>query len=166
MTDDLYLELYRTKQYPAFHWMWDSEEIKTTYWNAKWKMLSDIWDEDKLRQMYAEFKKEKWDKMNWAIYSAYHGEEIKRKNKERYDKNKDKILERNRQYREKNKEKISERKQEYRLNNAEHINKTHREYLRSKNITCECGGTYADIPCKKNRHMQTKKHQDYTKQRS
>ncbi len=59
--------------------------------------------------MYAEFKKEKWDKMNWLIYSAYHGEEIKRKKMK--GKNKDKILEQNRQYREENKDKIKEMQQ-------------------------------------------------------
>ena len=137
------------------------DELKDEYWNIKWKILSEFWDGEILREMYREFRRTKWDKMNWEIYSSYHKEEIQQRQKEHYQKNKNEILERGKTYREKNKERIYEQRKEYRENNIEKINSRHKEYLRSKNITCECGGTFADIPYSKNKHLKTQKHNNF-----
>ena len=31
----------------------------------------------------------------------------------------------------------------------------------NRHVTCECGGAYVDLPSKKERHIQTRKHQDF-----
>lgn len=41
----------------------------------------------------------------------------------------------------------------------------HYEEIRRKQLEyrtkCECGGSYDDVPSKKNKHLKTKKHQDF-----
>lgn len=58
-----------------------------------------------------------------------------------YENNKEKILEHSREYKKKNREKIKEKREE--------------------KYTCECGSTIGIY--KKNRHLTSKKHQDYIK---
>ena len=36
-----------------------------------------------------------------------------------------------------------------------------RNRLKSYKTNCECGGSFDDVPSKKNRHLQTKKHIDF-----
>ena len=146
-TDTIFYNLYRTGKYPAFSWMFDVTDITGPYWAKKWRLLSEIWDKQILKEMYSEFKTTKWNKMNLEIYNKYHKEEIKQRHKENYNKYKEEILQQGREYREKNKDKIKERRSDY-IRNRKHI-------------SCICGGSYVDIPSEKNRHLKTQKHNDF-----
>lgn len=72
--------------------------------------------------------------------------------KEYYEKNKDNIKE----YYEKNKEKINEKNKRYAIENKEKI----KEYRNSK-VLCDCGYEYSKT--NKSRHMKSKKHSEYIK---
>jgi len=73
-----------------------------------------------------------------------------------YENNKDKIINYQHEYRMKNIEKIKQQKTEYRLRTQEHI-----KQKQSQKYTCECG-TCLTL-CKKTRHNESIKHQDYLK---
>ena len=137
------------------------DALKDEYWNAKWKILSEYWEDATLKEMYRDFKNTKWNKMNWEIYSKYHKEEIQQKQKENYEINKQEILEKQKQYYNNNKEKLNEKHKIYIDKNREEIYRRNREHFKSITVKCECGGTYVDVPTKRNRHMNTLKHKQW-----
>jgi len=89
-------------------------------------------------------------------YRENNKEQIKEQVKEYYENNKKKILEYTKDYCEKNKKKIKEYKKQYRQDNIEKIKEKAKE-----KYTCECGSILTIA--KKNRHLKSKKHQDYIK---
>ena len=84
-----------------------------------------------------------------------------RTQKEWVNNNKDKANKTQKKYNEKNKETIKIKKKQYREKNKESIQLKQKQY-REKNketIICDCGGKYGIIH--KNRHINTKKHQNF-----
>ena len=97
-------------------------------------------------------------------YYQANKEKIKEKIKEHYQANKEKIKEKIKEYVQANKEKIIEYQKEYRQANKEKIKEKKKEYYqeyRQEQITCECGSTFNRH--NKNRHLKTKKHIQYIK---
>jgi hypothetical protein len=113
------------------------------------------------KKYYEEHKEE--IKENQKKYIEEHKEEINKYKKEYYEENKEKIKEYRKEYNKKhyqeNKEDIKEHKKKYRQENKEKI----REKTKKK-IECECGGKYTYG--KKVRHLKTKKHQNYIKNKN
>ena len=108
------------------------------------------------RQYYSTHKEE----MNKKSSQRYeeHKEEEKEKRKQRYENNKEATLEQNKKWRDEHKQEQKEYFNYYRENNKEKIS------LRAKEIIeCECGFTYTRHH--KSRHLKTKRHQAYLKQK-
>ena len=137
------------------------ENLQREYWDAKWKILNNIWDDAPLEEMYKEYKITKWNNMQWTIYYQYHKEEIKQRKKERYEQNKEEIDMKSKEYRDKHKDEIKERRQHHIEQNREEFNKTRRKYVQSVTIKCECGSTYRNVPSKRNSHLQSNKHKTF-----
>ena len=144
-----------------WHLLGTGDKLQDEYWNLKWAILCKYWDDETLKEMYREFKRTKWSKMNWEIYSKYHKEEIQQRQRENYENNKQEIMEKRKQYRETHKVEIKERRQIYLEEHRIDINRRNREHVNNVTVKCECGGSYADIPSKKNKHLNIIKHMQY-----
>ena len=48
-----------------WHLLGTGDKLQDEYWNLKWAILCKYWDDETLKEMYREFKRTKWSKMNW-----------------------------------------------------------------------------------------------------
>ena len=95
------------------------------------------------------------------LYRQNNKELIKENLKKYYRNTKERDLEKRREYRQKNAEKIKEwHKKNYR-DNAEKIKKRKQETR--KTVNCICGGSYENVTNKKEKHLNTIKHNKYVK---
>jgi hypothetical protein len=122
-----------------------------------------------LEDVMVKTKEELLDKENYFIKtlnpslnmrSSFGRDKIKRQisNKNHYQKNKEIIIAKVKKYNAENKERIKEISKKYREVNKEKIKaKKKQKYI------CECGSDYTI--CHKLRHLKTKKHQEFIKQK-
>ena len=92
-------------------------------------------------------------------YGIENREKILENNKKNYIENRDKKLEEQKQYRIENREKVLEGKRQSYYKNIDY----YKEY-RSRRIECECGSTTTIYH--KQRHLKSKKHQDFLNSQS
>lgn len=138
------------------------KDYKKDYYEANKQEIAEKskkhYDDNK--ELFAE-RHHKWyeenkekEKARVKEYNEQNKEKISQRQKEYWNGNKDKLKEYQKEYREANKEMISQRKKEYQEQN--------KETLKARNAVkyaCECGGHY--IHNHKQRHLQTKLHQEY-----
>jgi hypothetical protein len=155
-----------------------TENMKKYYEENKEKIIEQhkVYVEENreiINQKRAEYRKENAEILNQKQkeYAKNHIEQIKNNRKQYYEKNKEIELEKQKEYNKKNKDKINQYKNEWarkkRKENAEEkikqreLKKQARIEHDNTIIQCECGGSYQNY--RKQRHEESKKHQNFIK---